>query len=129
MRSEVIQKYFDNCLEIMEDQGHRPLKCSSGVFKAERHFLICKRSPRTIKCHLMLVLRFNLYLIISEKSVHKGEHLATYTLIQNMIYKWCREVFPSRVTNSITERNSYGLGYHNRQLDSRNQSFPICNRN
>ena len=29
----------------------------------------------------------------------------------------------------VTERNSYGLGYHNRQLDSRNQSFPICNRN
>ena len=26
--------------------------------------------------------------------------------------------------NSVTERNSYGLGYHNRQLDSRNQSFP-----
>ena len=30
---------------------------------------------------------------------------------------------PSRVANSVTERNSYGLGYHNRQLDSRNQSF------
>ena len=29
----------------------------------------------------------------------------------------------------VTEINSYGLGYHNRQLDSRNQSFPICNRN
>ena len=29
----------------------------------------------------------------------------------------------------VTERNSYGLGYHNRQLDSINQSFPICNRN
>ena len=29
----------------------------------------------------------------------------------------------------VTERNSYGLRYHNRQLDSINQSFPICNRN
>ena len=29
----------------------------------------------------------------------------------------------------VTERNSYGLGYHNRQLESRNQSSPICNRN
>ena len=28
----------------------------------------------------------------------------------------------------VTERNSYGLGYHNRQLDSKNQSFPICNK-
>ena len=30
---------------------------------------------------------------------------------------------PSRVANSITERNSYGLGYHNRQLDSRINPF------
>ena len=29
----------------------------------------------------------------------------------------------------VMERNSYGLGYYNRQLDSRNQSFPICKRN
>ena len=36
---------------------------------------------------------------------------------------------PSGVANSVTERISYGLGYHNRQLDSRNQSFPICKRN
>ena len=26
---------------------------------------------------------------------------------------------------TVTKRNSYGLGYHNRQLESRNQSFPI----
>ena len=26
---------------------------------------------------------------------------------------------------AVTERNSYGLGYHNRQLDSINQYFPI----
>ena len=30
---------------------------------------------------------------------------------------------------SVTERNSYGLGYHKKQLNSRNQSFPILNRN
>src|SRR5713101_5837519 len=92
MSSEVIQKYFDNGLEIMENQGHRPLKSSSGVFKAERHFTIRKCSPRTNKCGLMLVLRFNLNLIIFGKTVHKGEHLATRTLIQNLIYKRCGEV-------------------------------------
>ena len=37
----------------------------------------------------MLALEFNLNLIIPEKAVHKGEHLATRTLIQNLIYKWC----------------------------------------
>ena len=36
---------------------------------------------------------------------------------------------PSGAANSVTERNSYGLGHHNRQIDSRNQSFQICNRN
>ena len=40
----------------------------------------------------MLVLGFNLNLIISGKTVHEGEHLATHTLIQNLIYKWCGEV-------------------------------------
>ena len=33
------------------------------------------------------------------------------------------------VDDLVTERNSYGLEYHKRQLESRNQSFPICNRN
>ena len=41
----------------------------------------------------MLVLKFNLYLIIPRKDVHKGENLATYTLIQNMINKWCGELY------------------------------------
>ena len=40
----------------------------------------------------MLVLRFNLYLIISGKTVHEGEHLATRTFIQNLINKWCGEI-------------------------------------
>ena len=37
--------------------------------------------------------------------------------------------FPSMVTNSITEKTSYGLGYHNRQSNRKNQSLPICKRN
>ena len=35
---------------------------------------------------------------------------------------------PNEVANYVMERNSYGLGYHNRQLVSRNQYFPIYNR-
>ena len=107
MSSEVIQKYFDNFLEILEDQGHRPLKCSSGVFKAERHFLMCKRSPRTIKCSLVLVLRFNMDLIILRKAVHKGEHLTTRTLIQNLIYKRCEEVILRTGMIQIAEISAY----------------------
>ena len=40
----------------------------------------------------MLALRFNLYLIISEKVVHEGKNLTTRTLIQNLINKWCGEI-------------------------------------
>ena len=55
----------------------------------------------------MLVLRFNLDLIILEKSVHEGEHLATRTLIQNMIYKWCGEVILRTGMIQIAEISAY----------------------
>ena len=55
----------------------------------------------------MFVLRFNLYLIIPEKSVHKGEHLATRTLIQNMIYKQCGEVVLRTGMIQIPEISAY----------------------
>ena len=91
----------------MKDQVHGPLKCSSGIFKAEGNLLICKSSPRTNKCSLVLVLRFNMDLIIPEKAVQKGEHLATCTLIQNMIYKWCGEVILRTGTIQIAEISAY----------------------
>ena len=76
----------------MEDQGHSPLKSGSGVFKAERHLPICKGTPRTNKGSFMLVLGSDLYLIVSVKAVHKGKYLASHTLIQNLINKWCGKI-------------------------------------
>ena len=55
----------------------------------------------------MLVLRINLYLIISGKVVHEGKYLATHTLIQNMIYKRCGEVVLRTGTIQITEISAY----------------------
>ena len=55
----------------------------------------------------MLVLRFNLYLIISEKAIHEGEHLTTHTLIQNLINKWCGEVVLRTGTIQIAEISTY----------------------
>ena len=55
----------------------------------------------------MLVLRSNLYLIIPEKAVHEGEHLATHTLIQNLINKWCGEVVLRAGMIQITEISTY----------------------
>ena len=55
----------------------------------------------------MLVIRFNLYLIIPGKAIHDGEHLATRTLIQNLIYKWCGEVILRTCTIQIVEISAY----------------------
>ena len=92
MSSKVIQKEFNNRFEIMEDEGHSPLKSGSDIFKVKRNLSICKGSPRKNKGSLMLVLRFNLYVIVSEKSVHKIKYLASCTLIQNLINKWCGKI-------------------------------------
>ena len=53
----------------------------------------------------MLVLRF--ILIISEKAIHEGKNLATHTLIQNLINKWCGEIVLMRGTIQITEIRTY----------------------
>ena len=55
----------------------------------------------------MLVLRFNLYMIIPKKSIHKGKNLATHTLIQNMINKWCGEIVLRTGTIQIVEISAY----------------------
>ena len=105
--SKVIQKNFNNRFEIMEDQGHNPLKSGSDVFKAERHFSICKGTPRTNKGSLMLVLMFDMYLIVSRKTVHKGKYLASHTLIQNLIKKWCGKIILRTGTIQVTKINAY----------------------
>ena len=91
----------------MEDQGHSLLKCGSDVFKAERHLSICKGTPRTNKCSFMLVLGFDLDLIVSGKAGHKGKYLASRTLIQNLINKWCGEIILRTGTIQVTEISAY----------------------
>ena len=107
MSSKVIQKHFDNRFEIVEDQRHSPLKSGSGFFKAEGHLSICKGTPRKNKSSLMLVLMFDSYLILSGKSVHKRKHLASCTLIQNLIDKWCGKIIFRTGTIQVTEISAY----------------------
>jgi hypothetical protein len=83
---------IDYVLEIVKSESHGMLEDCSGVFKAERHFSICKSTPRTYKCCLVLILRFDLDLVISKKSIHKRKYLASYTLIENLINERCGEV-------------------------------------
>ena len=107
MSSKVIQKDFNNLFEIMEDQGHISLKSGFGVFKAERNFSICKGTLSTNKGNLMLFLRFDLYLIVSGKDVHKGKYLTSHTLIQNLINKWCGEIVLRTGTIQVMEISAY----------------------
>ena len=107
MSSKVIQKDFNNRFEIMEDQGHSLLKCGSHVFKAERHLSICKGTPRTNKGSLMLFVRFDLYLIVFEKSIHIGKYLTSRTLIQNLINKWCGKIILRTGTIQVTKISAY----------------------
>ena len=51
----------------------------------------------------MLVLRFDLYLIVSGKAVHKGKYLASCTLIQNLIDKWCGKIIFRMGMIQVTE--------------------------
>ena len=55
----------------------------------------------------MLVLRFNLYLIISGKAVHKEKNLTTHTLIQNLINKWHGEIVLRTNAIQIVEISTY----------------------
>ena len=55
----------------------------------------------------MLVLRFNLYLIISKEYIHEGKNLAYRTLIQNPINKWCGEIVLRTGMIQITKISTY----------------------
>ena len=77
----------------MKGKGHGPLKRSSKIFKVEGNISVCKHAPSTNKSSLVLVLKFNLDLIIAREPIHKEENFAPHTLIQDLVNKWCREIF------------------------------------
>ena len=55
----------------------------------------------------MLVLRFDLYLIVSGKDIHKGKYLASRTLIQNLIDKCCGRIIFRIGTIQVTKISAY----------------------
>jgi hypothetical protein len=63
--NKIIQVGFDYVLKIVKGECHGTLEGCSSVFKSERHFLVCKSTPRTYKCHLVFFLRFDLDSVIA----------------------------------------------------------------
>jgi hypothetical protein len=63
--NKIIEVSFDYVFEIMKSESHGSLEGFSRIFQDERHFLVCKRAPRTYECRLMLVFGFDLDLVIA----------------------------------------------------------------
>ena len=84
-------------------------------------------------CGVGMIIRINqtsifrLKLSIGPRSNTKDELLALWSLLyfskENDIQ--LDSIFRDSKAIIVMERNSYGLGYHNKQVDSKNQSFPI----
>ena len=67
-------------------------KVSPTFFNPKGIFFVHEGTPGENESGLMLVLRHDLDLVIPWKTVHKWEHFASGTLIQNLIHEWCGEV-------------------------------------
>jgi hypothetical protein len=63
--NKIVKISLDYMFKIVECEGHSRLEGCSGVFKDERHLLVCESTPRTNKFHLVLILVFNLNLVIT----------------------------------------------------------------
>lgn len=79
-------------LDVVEIIIHGPLKGSSIIFKAKRHFPIFKRTAGTNKVCLTLIFLKSCNFIIAQESIHEGEYLISITFINNLIYKWSGEI-------------------------------------
>jgi hypothetical protein len=75
-------------LEVMESEIQGPLKGHTSIFETKGHLTIHECTPWTNEHRFVLVLRFDLYLIISQKTVHEREGLATKTFINYLVDEW-----------------------------------------
>ena len=107
MAGKIIQENFHNRLKIVKGIGHGSLICSSDVFKAEGNFSVCESTTRKNKCSLMLILRFDLNLVITEKSVDEGKNLTPDASIQDLIYEWCGEVVFQTCTIQVSKISAH----------------------
>jgi hypothetical protein len=89
---EVVQVSEDDCSQIMKDVCHRALESCAGVFEAEGHDTVCKRTPRGNECGFVLIGWVNLNLVIARESVHERKGLVTGTVIDDLIDERCWKV-------------------------------------
>ena len=79
-------------LEIMESRRHGPLEGSYNIFETKRNLMIGKCTPWKNERNFVFVLRFDLYLIISQKTIHERKGLTTCTFINYLVNEWCGKI-------------------------------------
>jgi hypothetical protein len=85
LSGEVVQVREDDCSQIMKDVCHGPLESCTGIFEAEGHDTIRKRTPWGNECGFVLIGWVDLNLVIARESVHEGESLVAGTIIDDLI--------------------------------------------
>jgi hypothetical protein len=78
--------------EVMERKRHGPLKISSSIFQTKKHISIRKFTPWTNESGFVLIFGFDLYLIVSRKTIHERKGLTTCTFIDYLVNKWHGEI-------------------------------------
>jgi hypothetical protein len=79
-------------LEIMESKRHGLLEGSSNIFETKRHLMIGKCTPWIDESYFVLVFKFDLYPIISRKTIHERKILTTDAFINYLVNEWCGKI-------------------------------------
>jgi hypothetical protein len=82
---EVVQVSEDDCSQIMKDVCHGPLESCTGIFEAEGHDTVHKRTPRVNEFDFVLIGWVDLNLVIARESIHEGESLMAGAVVDNLI--------------------------------------------
>ena len=69
----------------MKDVCHGSLEGGAGIFEAEGHDMICKRTPGGDECGFVLIGWVNLDLVVAREVVHKGESFMASAIVDNLI--------------------------------------------
>jgi hypothetical protein len=91
----------------MERKRHGPLKFSSNIFHTKRHLPISERTPQTNERSFVLFFGFDLYMIVSQKTIHEIKGLANCAFIDYLVNKWHGEIILWTSLVQIMEVHTY----------------------
>jgi hypothetical protein len=93
--------------EVMKRKRNGPLESGYNILKAKRHLTIGERTPWTNECCFVLVLRFDLDLIISQKNIHERKGFTTGAFINDLVDEWGWKIIFWTCLVQITEIDTY----------------------